>query len=72
MHQSPKIATEINPSQPVVLDSYIPPEHPMIDVEIKHYAFDPKVAGTLLETLGWLDEDSDPAAPASGTWGDGD
>ena len=30
---------------------------------IKHYAFDPKVAGTLLETLGWLDEDSDPTTP---------
>ena len=58
-----KIATEINTSQPVVLDSYIPPEHPMINAEIKHYAFDPKAAGTLLDTLGWLDEDSNPTTP---------
>ncbi len=58
-----KIVTEINPSQPVVLDSYIPPEHPLINSGVKHYTFDPQAAGKLLDALGWLDEDGNPATP---------
>jgi peptide/nickel transport system substrate-binding protein len=58
-----KIAAEINPAQPVVLDSYTPSENPLFNPDIKKYAFDPKAAGTLLEAAGWLDEDGDPATP---------
>jgi peptide/nickel transport system substrate-binding protein len=58
-----KIVAEINPAQPVVLDSYVPPENPLFDPDIKRYQFDPKAAGTLLDAAGWLDEDGNPATP---------
>jgi peptide/nickel transport system substrate-binding protein len=58
-----KIAAEINPAQPVALDSYVPPENPLYNPDIKRYSFDPKAAGTVLEATGWLDEDSNPATP---------
>ncbi len=58
-----KIAAEVNPAQPVVLDSYTPSENPLFNPDIKKYAFDPKAAGTLLEAAGWLDEDNNPATP---------
>ena len=58
-----KIAAEINPAQPAALESYVPPENPLFNPDIKRYPFDPKAAGTLLEAAGWLDEDNDPATP---------
>ncbi len=58
-----KIAAEINPAQPVVLDSYTPSDNPLFNPDIKKYSFDPKAAGTLLEAAGWLDEDNNPATP---------
>jgi len=58
-----KIATEINPDQPVVLDSYVPPENPLFNPDIKRYQFDPKASEALLDAAGWLDEDSNPATP---------
>jgi peptide/nickel transport system substrate-binding protein len=58
-----KIAAEINPAQPVVLDSYVPPEDPLFNPDIKRYTFDPNAAGALLDAAGWLDEDKNPATP---------
>ena len=58
-----KIAAEIDPAQPVALDSYVPPENPLFNPDIKRYAFDPKAAGILLDSAGWLDGDSNPATP---------
>jgi peptide/nickel transport system substrate-binding protein len=56
-----KIATEINPAQPVILDSYVPTESPLFNPDIKKYKFDPKAAGRLLDAAGWLDEDNNPS-----------
>lgn len=58
-----KIAAEVNPAQPVVLDSYVPPENPLFNPDVKRYAFDAKAAGALLDAAGWLDEDGNPATP---------
>jgi peptide/nickel transport system substrate-binding protein len=58
-----KIAAEINPAQPVVLDSYVLSENPLFNPDIKLYTFDSKTAGTLLDAAGWLDGDSNPATP---------
>ena len=46
-----------------VLDSYLPPEHPLYNEEVAHYAYDPTEGAALLEEVGWVDEDGDPATP---------
>ncbi len=46
-----------------VLDSYIPPDHPLYNTAIPRYEFDPVAAAALLEEVGWQDHDGDPATP---------
>ncbi len=57
--------------QSIVLDTYIPPEHPLFNTEVPHYDFDVAAGGALLDEVGWLDDDGDPATPrvASGVEG---
>jgi peptide/nickel transport system substrate-binding protein len=47
----------------VVPDVYIPPQHPLINKEIAHYPFDPAKGAALLDQIGWVDADSNPATP---------
>ena len=47
----------------LVPDSYVPPDHPLYNSEVRHYAFDPQAAQALLQSAGWLDQDNDPATP---------
>ena len=49
--------------QSVVLDTYLPPEHPVFADSVTHYDFDPDAANELLESIGWVDDDGDPATP---------
>jgi peptide/nickel transport system substrate-binding protein len=49
--------------QSVVIDTYIPPNHPLFNAEVKHWPYDPVAAAALLDEIGWLDEDGDPATP---------
>jgi peptide/nickel transport system substrate-binding protein len=49
------------PSQ--VLDTFIPPGHPLADKQARRYTFDPQAGAAALETAGWLDADHDPATP---------
>jgi peptide/nickel transport system substrate-binding protein len=53
--------------QSIVLDTYIPPEHPLFNPDVKHWDFDPAAAGALLDEIGWLDDDGDPATPRVAT-----
>jgi peptide/nickel transport system substrate-binding protein len=57
--------------QSVVLDTYIPPEHPLFATDVKSWPFDVEAASALLDEIGWLDDDGDPATPrvASGVTG---
>ncbi|HIE57367.1 MAG TPA: peptide ABC transporter substrate-binding protein [Anaerolineales bacterium] len=49
--------------QSVVLDTYLPPEHPVFADTVPHYDFDPEAANALLESIGWVDDDGDPETP---------
>jgi peptide/nickel transport system substrate-binding protein len=53
--------------QSIVLDTYIPPEHPLFNPEVKHWDFDVAAASALLDEIGWLDDDGDPATPRVAT-----
>jgi len=49
--------------QSVVIDTYVPPEHPLFNPDVMHYEYDPEQAIALLEEVGWMDDDGDPATP---------
>lgn len=49
--------------QSLVLDTYLPPQHPLFNSTVTSYAFDVAGASALLDEVGWLDEDGDPATP---------
>jgi peptide/nickel transport system substrate-binding protein len=57
--------------QSIVLDTYIPPQHPLFNTDVKHYDFDVAAGTALLDEIGWLDDDGDPTTPrvASGVTG---
>ncbi|TES91715.1 MAG: hypothetical protein E3J88_02050, partial [Anaerolineales bacterium] len=45
--------------QSIVLDVYIPPQHPLFNANVTHYDFDVEAGSALLEEVGWIDEDGD-------------
>jgi peptide/nickel transport system substrate-binding protein len=49
--------------QSVVLDSYLPPEHPLYNPDVHHYPHDAEAGVRLLEAAGWIDDDGDPDTP---------
>ena len=53
--------------QSVVISTYIPPEHPLYNPENTVWPYDPVAAGALLDEIGWLDSDGDPATPRVAT-----
>ncbi len=46
-----------------VPDSYIPSDHPLHNGNIQTYAFNPASGNKILEQIGWLDSDNNPATP---------
>ncbi len=58
-----KIASELSPDQPVVPDTYVPPTHPLFNPQARRYIFDPPAGRALLDSIGWLENDGDPATP---------
>lgn len=58
-----KIAVELGVPDGLVLDSYTAPGHPLANADVRRYAFDPAAASALLQSLGWLDDDANPATP---------
>jgi peptide/nickel transport system substrate-binding protein len=52
-------------NDPVLLDSYVPPSHPLSNAQVAHYELDLQKATALLESAGWLDTDNDPTTPRS-------
>jgi peptide/nickel transport system substrate-binding protein len=49
--------------QSVVIDTYIPQQHPLFNADAAHYDFDVAGATALLEEVGWMDPDGDPTTP---------
>ena len=45
--------------QSVVLDVFIPPQHPLFNADARHYDFDVAAGSALLEEAGWVDDDGD-------------
>ena len=46
-----------------VPDNYLPTDHPLHNGNVQTYAFNPEDGNTILEQIGWLDHDNDPATP---------
>ena len=49
--------------QSIVIDTYLPPQHPLFYAEARHIGFDVEAGSALLEEVGWADDDGDPATP---------
>ncbi len=49
--------------QSIVIDTYLPPQHPLFNDSVVSYPFDPEAAGALLDEVGWLDDDGDAVTP---------
>jgi len=49
--------------QSVVIDTYLPPNHPLFASDATHWPYDPTAAATLLDEIGWKDTDNDPSTP---------
>jgi peptide/nickel transport system substrate-binding protein len=46
-----------------VLNTYLPPQHPLYNPDVSVWHYDVAAAGALLDKVGWLDLDSDPSTP---------
>jgi peptide/nickel transport system substrate-binding protein len=46
-----------------VPDVYLPADHPLHNGNIQSYAFDPAAGNRILQQVGWLDHDDNPATP---------
>jgi peptide/nickel transport system substrate-binding protein len=46
-----------------VPDDYLPSDHPLHNGNIETYTFDPAAGNKILEQIGWIDHDNDPATP---------
>ncbi len=57
------LVDEIFFGQSVVIDSYLPPQHPLYNPDVRHYDFDAAAGRALLEEIGWVDDDADPNTP---------
>ena len=44
-------------------DTYLPTDHPFNNGNVATYSFDPSAGNTLLEQIGWIDQDKDPSTP---------
>jgi peptide/nickel transport system substrate-binding protein len=46
-----------------VMNSYVPPQNPLYDPNVKSYDFNPAEGEKLLDQVGWKDTDGNPATP---------
>lgn len=58
-----KIVDEIMGGASSVMDSYLSRDHPLFNPDIKRYPFDPGAAAAALDSIGWRDDDGNPATP---------
>lgn len=60
------IVDELLYGRSVVIDTYIPSNHPMFYEDAKHYDYDPETAKAMLEEMGWVDTNGDGIRECSG------
>lgn len=58
-----RVNTEVFHSLSVVAKSYLPPLHPLYTEDVADYDFNVEKGSQLLEDVGWMDEDGNPATP---------
>jgi peptide/nickel transport system substrate-binding protein len=58
-----KIVDELLFGVSIVPDTYVPSNNPLYDDEISKVEFDPGRAAELLDSVGWIDHDSNPQTP---------
>ena len=58
-----KVVEEVLFGRSKVMDSYLPPEHPLYNPGVEHYSFNPIAGSDLLKEMGWNDHDNDPTTP---------
>ena len=65
------MATQLFPGKSQVPDSFVSPDHPLYNPDVKKYSFDPQAAAQMLQDVGWVDSDNNPSTPrvASGVAG---
>lgn len=66
-----KMASELFLGKSQVPDSFVPPDHPLYNPDVKKYSFDPQAGAKMLQAAGWIDADNNPDTPrvASGVAG---
>jgi peptide/nickel transport system substrate-binding protein len=52
----------VNGQSPVA-DSYLPPDHPQYAKDLQQYPYDPARGSSLLDEVGWRDDDNNPSTP---------
>ncbi len=57
------IAETFFSDEALVPDTFVPLSHPLRNVEVTHYSFDPQKAAEILQLAGWIDHDADVSTP---------
>ncbi len=58
-----RLVQELSLGETLLPYTYVHPAHPLANPDVRQYPYDPNAASTLLESLGWLDDDGDPGTP---------
>lgn len=61
--QRQRVVDEIFAGQTMVPDTYTHPSHPLFNPNVRKFDFNPDAAKALLDSIGWVDHDGDPATP---------
>ena len=64
-----KVVDSVMFEQSSVIDTYLPPEHPLYNPNVMSYKYDPGTGKTLLAQVGWTDMDGDGIREAHGVQG---
>jgi peptide/nickel transport system substrate-binding protein len=59
----PALVDILTLDQSIVMDTYLPPQHPLFNPDVRHYEFDVEAGSNLLEEVGWVDDDGDAGTP---------
>jgi peptide/nickel transport system substrate-binding protein len=59
----PALVADQTMNTQLLLDTYVPPSHPLYNSQVVHYDVDVQKASSLLASAGWLDADNDPNTP---------
>lgn len=58
-----RVVEEVLFGESLVLDTYLPPGHPLQTEDVTRYGYDVEAGQELLEEAGWVDSDADPTTP---------